>query len=127
LLRFGSVERLLGPRAATATRLGRLGWLGMSESSWIDRLVGFVLRLRDCIASTATVAECRRSGLSFRIRRSLDSHDSTLLRSSSDRVELRAQKISFHYSTIGNGSLIHINPTPHSDTIRAAATGIDVH
>jgi hypothetical protein len=66
LLRFGSVERLLGPRAATATRLGRLGWLGMAENSRIGRLGGFVLRLIGCFASTATVAECRRSGgLSF--------------------------------------------------------------
>jgi hypothetical protein len=122
------MERLLVSRAATATRLGRLGMPETGRTGRIGWLGGFVLRLRGCIASTETVAECRRSGgLSFRIRRSLDSHDSTPLRSSSARVELRAQKINFYYSTIDIGSLIYINPTPHWDTIRAAATGIDVH
>lgn len=80
----------------------------MAENSRIGRLGVFVLRLRGCIPSTATVAGYRRSGrLCFRSRRSVDSHDSTPLRSSSERSEFRAQKINFYYVTIDDGSRIH--------------------
>jgi hypothetical protein len=74
----------------------------MADNRRISWLGGFILRLKGFIASTATVAECRRSGgLSFKSCRSLDSHDILLLFGHHQHAaEFRAQGISFHYSTI---------------------------
>jgi hypothetical protein len=74
----------------------------MADNRRISWLGGFILRLNGFIASTATVAQCRRSGcFSFKSRRSLDTHDILLLFGHHQHAaEFRAQGISFHYSTI---------------------------
>lgn len=88
LPRFGLVERLVGPRGATATRPGRLWRLDLPDCG---RLGDFVLGLGSCTASTTAVAGCWRSGRrSHRIRRGFDSHVSTPLWSST-RAELRVR------------------------------------